>query len=650
VIHAGNIAGTRWEQINEAFRRWTTPLRRRSTNSPLGPLQARELAEGLRDEREALLALSSEMGAEFVGLVGELRKISRAADAVRDRSGQVMAVTSGQSESSAIHFSFQLLKKAEDLVKASYEQYEHVFAVFGELARGLASVTRQREQLMHTLLPLAMITTQFRIQACSFDRAVRKQFLNLAGEIGTLLVEVRTAVERRFEDLGKAKRISSELLEELSERVAQHQTRIESSLGESRSQLRMLNESFETSDQAAKSLSDASLKVGEHVTKIVVALQCEDMARQKIEHLCEAIGEMVAHLEPGPGLAPSTVAEPIARRFVSAAALIQREQLEALFAQLDEAAQAVAGGLEGIEASTGEIADRALQAGRTAVDGQVVSKSIQGMREILSIVELTLGQTDGIMQSFGPLRSKLTDCTEKITELALRLRMGAVNAQVYAAQVVCGGALEVLADQTRAVCDRSRLELEQISGAIARLSDKVENLEQRLGDFQQLGRAERRFLAEEAEISERKLHKTQRELAVGLTEIDPVRCDLTALTRHTRDSLRFPAELGLARARSIGFFTDLSERLSVPEEGANGLNGHETVERLRRNYTMAHEREIHERASGDTGGLPTASLIRAQPDLEPGLVFETAQGQCALPEQQEVRPDTGDLGGNVELF
>jgi hypothetical protein len=44
------------------------------------------------------------------------------------------------SQDAAVQFAFQLLKKAEDLVLASYDQYDHVFATFGELQQRLAEL------------------------------------------------------------------------------------------------------------------------------------------------------------------------------------------------------------------------------------------------------------------------------------------------------------------------------------------------------------------------------------------------------------------------------------------------------------------------------------------------------------------------------
>ena len=124
---------------------------RRSYFHVLTASQGREFRSQLEAEKEALENFTAAMEDEFLELGALLRKIVSLARQVRDRSDEVMAAASGRSEDAAIQFAFQLLKKAEDLVEASREQYHTVFDVFGKLHSDLTQVARERIWLMRTL-------------------------------------------------------------------------------------------------------------------------------------------------------------------------------------------------------------------------------------------------------------------------------------------------------------------------------------------------------------------------------------------------------------------------------------------------------------------------------------------------------------------
>src|SRR5581483_7234996 len=110
--------------IDRARSVWARRRRRRAT---LTVAEVRGLTRGLQEEKEALQAFTNAMEEEFLKLGGFLRTATTLARDVRGRSDEVVAAASGNSEDAAIHFAFQLLKKAEDLVHASREQYVSMF-------------------------------------------------------------------------------------------------------------------------------------------------------------------------------------------------------------------------------------------------------------------------------------------------------------------------------------------------------------------------------------------------------------------------------------------------------------------------------------------------------------------------------------------
>src|ERR1017187_9461210 len=98
----------------------------------------------LKDEKDSLLSLVHGTEAEFLATGGGLMRLSRQLGEIQKECQSLTDLTLGQTQDAAVQFAFQLLKKAEDLVLASYEQYDHVFATFSELQHRLAQVSKQR--------------------------------------------------------------------------------------------------------------------------------------------------------------------------------------------------------------------------------------------------------------------------------------------------------------------------------------------------------------------------------------------------------------------------------------------------------------------------------------------------------------------------
>jgi hypothetical protein len=153
-----------------------------------------------------------------------------------------MDLTMGRSEDAAVQFAFQLLKKAEDLVLGSYDQYDHVFATFDELRARLADLTRQHNELMRVLLPLNFITLSFRIEASRHPPEVQTAFFTLAAGMNRTVNEVRGTLEGQFEQLAASERIACRLIGQISASIQEHRRQVAGTLAASRRQLRALGE------------------------------------------------------------------------------------------------------------------------------------------------------------------------------------------------------------------------------------------------------------------------------------------------------------------------------------------------------------------------------------------------------------------------
>jgi hypothetical protein len=650
------VIASRWNLLVGDLRAaWSA---RRRDFEALTPRRIRELAPQLKAEKEALHSFTGSMEEEFLQVGSLLRKIIALARQVQSRSDEVIAAASGQAEDAAIQFAFQLLKKAEDLVEASREQHESVSAVFERMHLDLIKVASERSALVRALKPLETTNVHFRIQACSFDEATRSQFFALAEAIAGIVKGVQAAVGQRFEELERAGQATGELVAKMAATAVEQKRETEVMLAESRNHLSALTEVLQSSQTAAQLISQAGAKIASGVSKAIVALQCQDMARQKFEHISAAIDEMNEYLQEALAGGHTPAEEADGRRFLVDGARVQLAQLQSVFDQLDEAAGQVKGGLQEVDSEAKTFADSAVRSGGATLDGRIIGRAVKSIHAVLAVIDNTVANVRTVTELVVQLKSTFSDCTSQILGLALKLRIVALNAQIFAAHVDAGTALEVVARNTRMIAEEAMQQLDDISSRVTQLVELLVDLEQRLEDHGELAAVERDLLASEARESEQKLCAMQAELRDAIAAIGPLEHELSDTVRRTMECIRFPEAVAQASARSTAFFKEiiLQHSSSTPN---SGVAIHHKILALKSRYTMAHERDVHELAFESVQPLGSAlasdSVAVESLQLGGGTHLETLGGslggECVastIRAPMEVNDD--QLADNVELF
>jgi hypothetical protein len=621
---------------------------RMHTATALSPAGVQELSSGLVAEKTALFGFTAAMEQEFMELGTLLRKITSLAREVRSKSDEITDAATGRTEDAAIQFAFQLLKKAEDLVRASREQYLMVSVVFEKMHVEVMRIARERNALVRTLSPLAMTNSQFRIQACAFDETTRATFFALADSIGAIVRDVQNAVGQRFEELERTGEATGTAVTNLTNFAAEQKAETERMLAETRINLSTLHEAMQSSEVVAQSIAQAGLKISAGVSKAIVALQCQDMARQKFQHIGLAIDEMVGHLATGASNGFAGPAEADCRHFLADAGRVQLMQLRAVFDQLDEAGGQLSVGLAEVDSDAQALADHALRSGGATLDGKIIGQAIHSIHAVLLVIENAAVSMRSVVDLVEKLKSAFNDCTSQILGLALKLRMVALNAQIFAAHVDTGASLEVVASNTRTVADEAMMQLDEISSRITNVVDSVVDLEQRLNDYRELALIEQGLLSNESAESERKLCALEQSLQRALDTIALLERELSATVRRTAESIRFPDALSKVSAHAIAIFEQIALQYSASGSGAEA-GSHHKVRELNRNYTMAHERVVHDAVAG------ISTAVDNDPATEPGALLER-NDDMLLPECKDEEPtpngatDDEALADNVELF
>ena len=604
--------------------------------APRGGIQ--EWADRLGGEKSFVLAFVDGMETEFLDTSEGLARLAEKLTEIQKACHSLTALTLGQSEDAAVQFAFQLLKKAEDLMLACYDQYDHVFVTFRELQQWLAELPQRQEDLMRVLLPLNVIATSFRMEASRRSPEARETFFMLAANVSRTVSEVRGTLDRQFEELAASERLTRKLIEQISGSVRQNRKQAAATLEASRAHLRSLNEALKTSGAGTYDLSHLNQSVTGHIGVIVVALQCQDATHQRIDHVGEAMDEMRGHLEGSRHANARGRSE--ARQFVFQASQIQLRQVQGVFDDLNSAAESITSGMQSLRHDSHETAEVALKVGGAAVKANVANESQASIARILATITLAVRQTADILAALEPLKAGFIDCSKKATELAREVRYVALNAQVFAIQTVDGSTLEVLAGQTRVISDEALQQVKHLGVALRRTEDMINNLRDRLTDFQSLGQSEQELLNAEAACSGKKLQELETAVPSLIRRITEQQAEFGKSIDTILGKIQFPSTLVDASSRAVGFLQDLAAwagRVGAAPSDESTSSG---IDRLSANYTMASERRVH------------TSALRA-PEAATSAWNDLPEIGVASPANlpaPEIPGAEKDLGLNVELF
>jgi len=501
----------------------------------------------------------------------------------------------------------------------------------------------------------------------------------LAANVNRTVKEVRSALELQFEGLGASEQIAQTFVDQIIASVHQHRTEIAATLEASRNQLQAMNAALASSGAGAAELTARNQAVMRHIGGIVMAQQCQDITRQKIDHIGEALDEMRAHLvetEPATFDPDST-----ARQFVFRAAQIQLKQVQAVFDELNRAADSVQLGIQSLRTDAGTAAEVAVKVGDAALKTNVTGRCQASIGDVLGITAQAVEKIAEILAAFEPLQERFVNCTNKATELALNVRHDALNAQVFSIQAVDGATLEVLAGRMRVIADETVGHVEQFGCELGQTAEMINNLCQRLVDFQQLGKAEQEVLTGESVLSRQKLSELEKAIPALIGQITRQQAAFAASAEEILSRVQFPLAVAKTSARSLGFFREL-----VVWGGDGGSCDADNsaasmkIDLLKAKYTMASERHVHTAVLrpvpipseattaptsveffGDLESSPTPAVealgLGTPPDNASGgepprgtlSASETIPAQPS-PASGESKPVAPDLGDNVELF
>ena len=395
--------------------------------------------------QDDIRGLNACVAKEFYVLAGALQAIAGRAGEMAGLSRVATSLAASGESEQVIGTLQQILAGADGvqaLAQTSRARLQEILECL-EASRAPLSRLSQLPSLLKTVRRLA------RIQASRLSHS-GVDVSSLAADIQNLAERIERDVATIAGELREPTELVTRGVRDLEEAKGEEQQQATDLIQHVRTVLASLRVRAETSRTAAQRMDEQYANIHGATNKIVMSLQSEDIARQRVEHVLEALGQASAALETGgPEADCATVV------------LLQRSQLLSTRDLLTDSIRCVFESLrsfrprvEKLTSETAGLASETNQEGQSFAaaieDGLGAVSTVFGRysasaRTVVSIVDRVVPAIAGVTQVAGELK-----------KIASSLRFVALNARIETSHLADeGAAMRVMASEVQKITEQS---------------------------------------------------------------------------------------------------------------------------------------------------------------------------------------------------
>lgn len=618
----------------------------------------REWAAGLEQIDHDLSRVIPSREDEFLELGANIQAFSSKAKSMAREAAALTELTGGEEISQIVETLGHELDQINEVCgfanrEADVRRLEQIVNLIGSLERRTSSFRK----IVRTLQMLGVTT---RIESARLGEKGRG-FMNLAGQVDSLGQNIIEHWSRIESDTKVLHGHVDSALTRTSDLVREQRSVTEEALRNGRMNLDTLVRLTDQSDAASQKLSTRTDEISRHVGSIVASLQFHDIARQQVEHVCEAVEDMTQMLlvgVEGEGEEAKNKMQDLAC-WIADVCSLQVSQLRHCRTAFDQAIATLIADLSSIT-DTVEALDRDLRSilstgedsSQNALDQ--IEANVHHLIQFMRIFSAKSEELAGIMRTVGDTVSQMATFVANIEEVGSEIELIALNASVQAAHTgeeglalgVLAGAIQRLSMDARSLTDIVADELRDISGHAQELQKLADVSVDSLRLEQQVGRLE------ELINSLRSLNQQTIEMFTG------VRASGAGLQSDLQEQIagitfHHPVLQELEDAR-LAFVNVADQALGQSSQDCDPAKRPERLKELLSRYTMEAERMVHlgeghhQPAAVDDDGVELfgdddgVELFGDDDNVE--LFGDEESGESAPKSADE------DFGDNVELF
>jgi hypothetical protein len=609
-------------------------------------IAANGLAGELRRCHAELLRFGCDSDREFTDLAKELGRFSDKLTEVRRQTGHLAAVVQDQDEDRALSAAYALYKSSVDLVHASIgmavSEQEQMQSVEDELLSACAA----REHFERSDLMLRILTLNIRMEAVRLPPEYRGVFANVAANIGGIAEKIMSssvAVFARIETIVREAASERAELRRLEETLHR---RAHVSVATIFRELEKVRVALEPCGEQNREIELQLAATGPITLGMLMALQHQDIVRQKLEHIAvgfDDIGEYI--VGAGAGRAADAA-------FVHQAAKVQRAQLGAARAEIEQAGREVTEGMARLlEHGEGLLA--AFTGMETAVTSTFRDCRLAGLyreqiTELATVADQGQATNAKVATSVSRIEEIVKLFSREIASQEYEVKVVSLNSQVAAARMPSAGALNKLSEECSRVAGQIEDTTATLSGQLDRVLGSLQGIAGQAGSFLQLVGREKQALESGAVRIGAQLERLGAQLQTEAARAARDFGELFGETKSLLQGLRFPELIDACFGPAEALCERLQELTAAHAAAPLAPAAEAKLAAHRERYTMAEERRAHASALGAVAAAPAAVAVELfdEPSAAAAATLTPVEG--GSPAAAPSAPP--DLGPGIELF
>jgi hypothetical protein len=581
----------------------------------------------------SLEQFSLQVEKRFVSIGHALRSQSELNTQLIAASQEVIALAIGTGTNcEAVRAPVQLIKDVLQFIDQRGDEIETLIGCLDGFVDRITSLQNQEAAIQRLLAPLGTVEVLFRIESAAMSGELQSVFASLTAEIRHLQQEVESVFTTQTTVLADTKTCLANAASNLRQQLHRQAEIVSEKRHVIEEALSRLEQEIASQTGHDVRLFELTGQVQSETDAIIVALQYQDITKQKIDHIRDALVELIASLSPKTAASDHWTA-------VAMSARVQSAQLVALEQDLAGATTKLTSHSERLQTALAAIGEECVALSEfkkvtVAMDG-IVQVLLDTMSDVRPMIAATESNTSQAFDAVKQLGETAANATRTMQKLATDIRFLALNAQVQAAQVNVLNGLEVLSAETCSIADQTN-EFSSVSGSrFDELMSELNAVVQRCEGLRVHTQEGRQGLEERARQAEDQLH-AYRDLALQKLQQISELLEQSGQTSSTiEEATNFACIQTSVTAQLRAALENIAEATQGFQHSAQDES--DQLKGIFSRYTMQSERSAHVQALS-----PAASSL---PAAEPAPTPEPAPEAQTPPE-----PAKDNLGDNVELF
>lgn len=562
-------------------------------------------------------AIKIQVAQRFMELATTLQASARNARRICDASLQVTGAQTSQHSGQCIAMLQSVLADTMSFTEMVATGSQNMSFILAQV-NGIASPLRR---LTHMSTMLKTVSMLCGIEGKKINSNVGA-LSNLSGDIERLAIGVGQHIDGIIDDIFFLSGLLKQGVGELNQFGEQERGKVDCLIERAQVLLGPALHRAEASMGAARAIDEQYVGFRHATDSVVVSLQSEDMARQRIEHVQEALQHVASQIDCGADLASC-----------ANVLVLQRAQLAGTRDMVARSIQEIHSGLQLLSPQIEDLVSRTINlAHQTKRDGQSFCALIDSGRETVADVFRNCSASAGTVVStihrVLPAVEKMTSRIAALEEIKDTLRLISLNASAKTSQLGFGGAvIGVLASELHTISREQDSDTTIVLSALTSIREALNGITQ--GRAMTQGSAN--ILQGDGDLVGRELGGFSQSIHTSSLQISLQLEELTHIAGDLYLQLREAGQMAVSSVSFTALFDDLlhSFDLALLPFGISMdaiVAGPDDHRHLTDRYSMESERIMHQQ------------------------VLEGSSSIDSVPNLPDLRENPSEFGSNIELF